>query len=503
MNAHTRLIRSGGTRIALIILTAVVVIGNARAAAGMTVSVGSEWRPIPASYLGLSVEYNELPRYERFAESFKRLLAVLRPPGDHSPVSLRIGGESADSTFWGPDPSRLVAPSYRQGRPYLIDQAWMTQLAALVQGTGVNVMLDLNAAAHSLKMAAIVARAAAHALPAGSLGQFTIGNEPELYSHGLVGLTQARRGGPNAWAFSFTSNDYDALFTAYAGAIRRAVRGAALAGPEGIGRGPHWVGSLLTSEKRGISMITEHLYPNFHGCALPGEPEYPSAAGYLSDSVAEGLATWESFVQAAMRGSGLPLRLTEVGTSICGGVKGQSDTFATALWAPDMLFNMITRGIAGVNVHVRANGFANTALDYSSSAGIYAEPLYYGMALFTRALGPSARLMRTSVSGSQPGLKVWAVLTRGAVVKVLLINKSPLASVVTLRSADHGNASLERLTGSSITDNATVALAGQRLGPDGRWNGHSHEQPVVHRGAGYRVAVPAYSAAILFVHRPN
>ena len=425
MNAHNRLIRPGGRRITrLLILTAVIVMGNARGAGGMTVSIGSEWRAIPASYLGLSVEYNELPMYERFAESFRRLLAVLRPPGDHSPVSLRIGGESADSTFWGPDPSRLVAPSYRQGHPYVIDEAWMTQLAALVQGTGVTVMLDLNAAAHSPRMAAVVAEAAEQALPARSLGQFTIGNEPELYSRGLVGLTQAKRGGPNAWAFSFTYNDYGALFSAYAGAIERAVRGAPLAGPEGIGRGSHWVGSLLASEKHGISMVTEHLYPNFHGCALPGDPEYPCAAAYLSDSVAEGLATWEGFVQAAMRGSGLPLRLTEVGTSVCGGVKGQSDTFATALWAPDMLFNMITHGIAGVNVHIRANGFANTALDYSSSAGIYAEPLYYGMALFARTLGPSARVMRTSIGAGQPGLKVWAVLTRGAVLKLLLINKS-------------------------------------------------------------------------------
>jgi hypothetical protein len=30
-----------------------------------------------------------------------------------------------------------------------------------------------------------------------------------------------------------------------------------------------------------------------------------------------------------------------------------SDTFATALWAPDALFELLRAGIDGVNVHVR------------------------------------------------------------------------------------------------------------------------------------------------------
>ena len=59
---------------------------------------------------------------------------------------------------------------------------------------------------------------------------------------------------------------------------------------------------------------------------------------------------------------------------------------------------------------------------------------------------------------------------------------------------------MERLTGASIADNATVALAGQRLDPGGRWKGQQRQQSVAHRGTGYRVTVPGYSAAILFVH---
>jgi hypothetical protein len=120
----------------------------------VTVSIGPALVRVPPSFLGLSVEDNELPLYEHWFRTFERLLSVLRPRGDDSPVTLRIGGESADSSVWGSDQDTLVAPAYRQRRAYQLTDQWMAHLGSLVQAAGLKVILDLNLAAHSPRMAA-------------------------------------------------------------------------------------------------------------------------------------------------------------------------------------------------------------------------------------------------------------------------------------------------------------------------------------------------------------
>jgi hypothetical protein len=88
------------------------------------------------------------------------------------------------------------------------------------------------------------------------------------------------------------------------------------------------------------------------------------------------------------RSAGLPLRLSEFNSVTCGGRTGVSDTFATALWAPDTMFSMWNVGVAGVNIHL-APGQSNAAFSISSS-GLTPSPLLYGMILFSRAAGSGA-----------------------------------------------------------------------------------------------------------------
>jgi hypothetical protein len=454
-------------------------------------------RRVPPSFLGISVETNELPRYERQLQPFARLLDTLAPPRAKARVIMRIGGESADSSFWGADWQQDVAPAYRQGRPYELTPQWMTQLAALVRAADLKVILDLNAAAHSPTMAAKVAQAASDALPAGSLDAFEIGNEPDLYSHSLVGLTRAEHDGPNQWAFSFTPQDYDTLLGQYASAIRQLAPHAAFAAPSIMSRSPRWVETLLGSPQRGdVSLMTAHNYPRFEGCAQPGDPMYPSPAGYLRDSSALGVARSEHYVLDATSAAGLPLRVDEVGSAVCGGVAGRTDTFATALWVPDLLFNMLSIGVDGINLHLRGNGFLNTPLNYTR-AGIYAEPMFYGMALFARALGPRAHLIALQRTPGAVALKVWAVRLGDGSLRVLYINKSADDTTVWLHVPGKRSGRLERLTAPSIKANGRVELAGQRLGYDGRWHGALRTRAVPPRSRGYRIWVPGYSAALL------
>lgn len=484
-----------------------VLSANARVTASdagvaqLTIRLGRALAPVPRSYLGISVEDNELPLFERQRSSFAALLDALRPPGERAPVVMRIGGESADSSFWKPDAQTAVAAEYQQGHPILLSPEWMTNLGELVRGAGLNVILDLNLAAHSPEMAADLAAAAEGALPPGSVGPFEVGNEPDLYSRAFVGLTRAQRGAPSSWAFSFTIADYISLFGAYVRAVRAAVPGARFAGPSVISRAPVWVEKLVASDQaRNLALVTVHNYPPFEGCALPGAPKYPRAARYLTDSVSTGVARSERFIVHAVRGDKIPVRVTELGSAVCGGVKGATDTFATALWAPDLLFNMLVAGVDGVNIHLRGNGFLNTALNYTPS-GIYAEPLFYGMALFARTLGPGARLERVLRNDRYARLKAWAVRLRDGSARVLYVNKSAHTISVELNTGTRAPATLERMSAPSIKANRTVTLAGQRLGLDGRWQGTLATRSVPAQGGSYQVLVPAYSAALLMVPR--
>lgn len=241
--------------------------------AHLTVALRDKGRAVPRAFLGLSAEYNELDRYEATGADFVRLLDALRPPGDPARVILRVGGESADSTVWGPNSARWIPPAYSQGHPFQIDQAWMSRLAAVVRAARLKVMLDLNLAAHSPRMAQVVVSAARRTLPTGSLSDFEIGNEPDLYQVGLVGLTHTVPGGTNQWALSFEPNDYNAWFGNYVSAVRQVDPGAKFAGPEVESKSASWVRSLLDSSRsRDVSLVTVHTYPAYSACSGQGEP---------------------------------------------------------------------------------------------------------------------------------------------------------------------------------------------------------------------------------------
>ena len=72
----------------------------------LTISPGADTTSVPASYFGLSTEYSELPLFERNMPVFERVLSLLHVPGN-GPLVLRIGGDSADHSFWAPKPKRM------------------------------------------------------------------------------------------------------------------------------------------------------------------------------------------------------------------------------------------------------------------------------------------------------------------------------------------------------------------------------------------------------------
>jgi hypothetical protein len=190
-------------------------------------------------------------------------------------------------------------------------------------------------------------------------------------------------------------------------------------------------------------------------------------------------------------------------TVSCGGQRGVSDTFASALWAVDALFQMARVGVDGVNIHTRP-GSANALFSFRYMNGSWkadVHPEYYGLMMFARAAPAGARLLR--ISGPRnAAVRVWATRSPDKRIRVVLINKDPTSpTVVTVRApVAHGPGALSFLLAPSIGAPGGVTLGGQSFGvatATGRLSGASPRQLLQPNAENYTVRLPAACAAML------
>ena len=442
-----------------------------------------------ASFFGLSTEYWALPRYERHMSIFERVLALAHVPGD-GPMILRVGGDSADHTYWDPGARTLPADSFR------LTQGWLQRARTLVRSANLKLILDLNLAANSPTMAAQLARVALEELPPGSVLGFEIGNEPDLYG-------REHRPSSVRVTGTFTAADYVQEFRAYGRALRPVAPGIPLIGPSvadplaDLG----WIARLIAGDRPALGVVSAHRYP-LSACVARTSPEYPTIARLLSELAAADMARSLAPAVRLSDRAGLPFRLTELGSVTCGGLRGVSTSFATALWAPDALFELSRAGVEGVDVHIRAD--AVNAPFTLGDRGLTAHPLLYGLLLFVRTLGPDAQLLALRPRAAPSShLKVWAVKVAGGALHVLLIDKGPRSVGVALRLPATAPATVQRLLAPSINASSGVTLAGQWLGRDGRWHGRRKLSTITRGPQGYELTMPGYSAALVSVQLPG
>jgi hypothetical protein len=254
--------------------------------------------------------------------------------------------------------------------------------------------------------------------------------------------------------------------------------------------------AFVVHERKRLSFLSAHGYAA--GCEGRFSRSARDAAVdlLLSDQASHDFARlFAPWLQLARR-HGLPLRLTEVKSVSCGGAHGVSDAFASALWAPDAMFELMREGISGVNIHTHA-GTTNFPFMITSQ-GLIARPLYYALALFSHMLGPDARLLDTRLEGRNASyVKAWAVAVKGA-VHVLVINKR--AASATARLPGFGaRAAVQMLTAPSPASRSGVRLAGQWVGTDGRWHGDRTIATVAEVHGRVKVELPKFSAALVTI----
>jgi hypothetical protein len=449
-------------------------------------------RTIPKSFFGLSMEYNSVAAYRAMGPVFNQAVSLFRSENG-APMILRVGGKSADHVYWDPQ-NRTHPPrnTWRIGTP------WMDNLVSMVKGNNIRVMLDLNLAVHSPTMESAFTVAARKALPRGELMGVEIGNEPDLYknqpwlSKERISTTRDVRG---KWPLSYSYPQYHRDWLLYARALRAAAPGISLGGPETISSKLQYIQAVQDDGALNANFITIHRYPS-SSCWPKTSRWYPTINMMLAPGASSGLAHTVATTVSLAHSHHQALRLTEVNSISCGGNNGVANSFATALWAPDALFNLVNVGVDSINWHIQPD-LPNSPFHWSSTKGLQALPEMYGMSLFAQMMRPGAVLLNASTySPSDPSVSIWAVRFAGG-MRVLVINKSNQPAWTTLDVGRHRSAYVRALRARGPGATSGETYGGQRISATGHWQGNVRSPSVPYSGGAYHVYVGKYSAAML------
>jgi len=478
--------------------------------AEVTVPVQASTSAIPRAFLGLSTEYATMPLVERHTGLYEGVLTLLQVPGDGRFV-LRIGGDSSDHAVFDPSADRLPPWAF----PVTPDLVART--VGIIEALRLRVIIDLNTISTTPRLTGAWVRAAIRKanLPAGSLAAFEIGNEPDIYNRAAwagdilaanppstlkqAGVSPLRL--PN----KITPASYDRTYQAFARALASAAPDVPLVAPALSNEHRHlqYIKTLLRRPHPGLRVISAHVYP-YSACARPGQLLYPTVQKLLSENASAGMAQTVGPAVALAHRAGFSLRLTEINSVTCGGVKGVSNTFATALWAPDALFELMRAGVEGVNLHARVQAINDPF--YFTRRGLQTHPLLYGLILFQRMLGAHARLVPVRLRSSRSlHLKIWAVREGDGTktpntLNVLVINKGRRSALINLHLPTRSRASVQRLLAPSASSTSGVTLAHQRLSDQAVWQGKERLETISLSSRGHVLRVRGESAALLTVH---
>jgi Glycosyl hydrolase family 79 C-terminal beta domain len=457
-------------------------------------SVGSTTvgQPIGSGFVGVSMEFQAVHAYTGNDPNAINpvLVSLLRGLAPGQQPVIRIGGDSTDQTWW---PMRGVVPP--GGITYTLNRDWLATTRALVQQLDAHLIIGVNLAAGRPSFATAEARAFLSGIGRRYIEAMEIGNEPDLYSqfvwyHAPDGKNFLAR--PKNYSFG----DFSSQFAHWSSALPNVpVAGPALA--ELV-----WLGDLsrFVSAAPGLSVVTVHRYP-LRGCIHDTtSPLYASIPNLLADSSSQGLAQDLAPDVSAVHDRGLQLRVDEMNSVACSGVKGVSNTFASALWAIDTLFNMASIGVDGVNFHTlpHAGYELFTFQHVHGKWEAFVHPEYYGMLMFEQAAPPGSRLLTTSAPSGP--VKVWATQEPSGADHVVLINKSLTTSQnVQVTVPNASTASVEWLQAPSASSTSGVSLGGQTFGSEttsGTLSSMHDGQLPAFLGS-YTIDVPPASAVML------
>jgi hypothetical protein len=465
--------------------------------AGVSVTpTGQEMAP---GFVGVSFEYRALHQYTgRDPRAIDPvLLSLVSGLAGGQPPVIRIGGDSTDGTWW---PIRgQIAQS---GIYYPLTKGWLRTTQALAADLNARLILGINLAAGRPGIATAEGRAFTQGIGRRYIDALEIGNEPDLYP--VFPWYKDHRGHIyRARGRGYDLSAYTKQFVQWGRALPNLpLAGPAVSGPDWLGK----LGSFIGAAPR-LGLVTYHRYP-LRACVTdPTSPAFPSIPNLLADTASAGLATPMSPFIAVAHRHNVGFRVAEMNSASCQGEKGVSDTFASALWALDTMFQFAKVGVDGVNFHMLpGSNYELFTISHNSTGAwqAFVHPEYYGLLMFAQAFPAGARLLPTTGAGqSGSPVKVWATQGGDGAVRVTLINKDPAAEhdVALSISGATATGALETLQAPGVSATSGVTLGGQTFG-DETTTGTLPDPsttPVVPAAGTYTVPLPAGSAALLTI----
>ena len=172
---------------------------------------------------------------------------------------------------------------------------------------------------------------------------FELGNEPELYAnryfYKLNGVDVFGR--PSSWDFGSYLHDYTRMAAAM-GHVRISQSGSRRVFVDLQSAAVHACRAARRSHHSPIPAAIVQ-------CA-PGIVQLPDDPHLLGSTASAGLADALEPYVAMAHAHHVPFRNAEMNSVSCGSDNSVAETFASALWVTDTLFNLVHAGVDGVNV---------------------------------------------------------------------------------------------------------------------------------------------------------
>jgi hypothetical protein len=438
---------------------------------------------IGPDFTGLSYESAQLGNPKFFTGDNAGLIGLVRRLGASG--VLRIGGNTSEYCYWAPEPAKAPARSevsivgpdrgLKPAPPVNITPEAVRNLRDFIDATGWKLIYGLNmgtgTAGDAAAQAAYVMDVCGPKLIA-----FQLCNEPDLfYRNGI------------------RKSDYDAAqfgdeWKHFYDAIRARVPNASFAGPD-TAYNNSWLVPFAKRFKAEAKFLSQHYYAE-------GPPSDPSMTIERllkpNPKLQEEFAGMKNTVQE----TGLPFRLAETNSCFSGGKAGVSDTFASALWAGDLMYQLANEGGMGINFHGGGYGWY-TPIAGTPEDGFLARPIYYGMLMFEQA--GSGQLIEAQVDGLEqaPLFTAYGLRTDDGGIKVALFNKNLDRAVrVTFAGLPMQTEKVFYLRAPRVDDTTDVTFAGAPVGANGAWSpAIDYALPIV--GDSMIGILPAASAALI------
>ena len=406
---------------------------------------------IPSDFVSVSIEtqnvlkmlavWNSSP--QAVNQPYAALLAHLASYSASYGPSVRVGGDSVQTSEWGPNTS---APLLSPNATYRVTGADVTAMqSALPQFNG-TVLLAVSATSAALANSSLMWAQAALTGLGSRLRGVEYGNEPDLWVY--KGYRAA------GFAPAAYQTELSTFLTRLGSPAAALISAPATYGwPTNANWNVTWTATLLSAFSSNLSAAVVHYYPL---TVCSGTGSAPTAAQLLNSTAQQALITQlQPLALAALR-LGIPLVVGEGNGICCAGAlaAGVSDAMPNALWAIDAFFALAAGGVSRFHIHGGPNGAStgdNAPVKFAvlrsatQPGGLLlgtqplVMPVFYGLAAFAYASKRNSRLASCTASGMEASLAVscWAVVdSTGTGYRLVLVNKNttaPTGSSVTVR----------------------------------------------------------------------